>query len=408
MVSHLVCQVCGTIISKQYINSERWKAVGQELRIGDTGLLVDPSTGWTSSDTHVIHATCWSVVKKVFESYGIVDDQIDRGLLSLFRRTLDDLDPFLIAVPWKEKPPSTNDLCSYLDNLETAGSSATSDIYQEPPNTFLKSSQREPRSGMLKSLADLLKTIPPEVIQLIYSYLSSYHDFQTLQAIVLHVADTRSWLHLGKKYRSCNARFMNGTPQEISCRIQQALRARYDPCLHFPQTINYEIIWDNVELVLSRMGQPLLGNDASYPLPTRVIEPFDHWMKPSNTNIVTRSRMIIVTACIVWTVNFDRVGEKDYICGFCFDDVAFGYKGSSSKTMTLESLSGLRLYCDEKGYVDSQAQDCGNWLDCLKRRRSQNLMVGQVFLAPKRDTPVHIIATFDVSTAQYNVCTRAR
>ncbi|KAI9824849.1 MAG: hypothetical protein M1819_000801 [Sarea resinae] len=385
-----LCYLCRSHIDSKAGNyrETKWKAFNQELFLQQT----DGSAQWhlpppdqmimSVGGSRVVHSACWVVVTKVFDPF-----DLDATWLARFTETLADLHPFLTPIAFEAAPDR---LESSLDKVEE------------------EASRDEPRKGL--GVFEKFH-VPRDVIQLIYACLDRYDDVCNLRQVALEEPSTGVWLSLGLKFRRCDPRFAEGTPREIASRIQSALKNLRDRPSLFPHASNYCTVWNNAIILRSKMEDPLAGQRTSEELSNR----YFIYANP-RLNILQMNALKIdakLAPASTLQLRFSHVGARRYICGLGINGNFSGYRGDSSLSIGLASLSGIRTVADEEGFGAIQVKDGLSWrdvwygtvpedqkiegIDLLLDRRlklESHLAFSELEWPP--DTPGDLVLAFDV------------
>ncbi|EGC44031.1 hypothetical protein HCEG_03246 [Histoplasma capsulatum var. duboisii H88] len=326
------CLLCGrTIDSTCSAGVEAWRASFQPLQFEEDVMsgyrLVKPSKTYIPAGTKdVTHSLCWLVVTKALGTRAVNFEWLQR-----FCQLLGDMGPFFTPIPFPESPEIPN-------NAEGIG------------NEPVSKTSTDGNGGVFDRFA-----LPHEIVQVIYRHLNSYQDVVNLKKAARIGPDARKWFVLGRKYLAYGSPFLTGSNEEVSSKIKGILWNLHNRPSCFPNVVNYSTVWENVEMVFSKMEQRLFGLDTEINLTER------HVVRSTLRSGQLRKKAIRFNAVSRISVNFSDILDRRYVCGFQFDDNISGYEGDLSITIPLKRFSGLRLVSDGEGFTALQIKNISAW-----------------------------------------------
>ncbi|KAM5437056.1 hypothetical protein MferCBS31731_005711 [Microsporum ferrugineum] len=305
---------------------DEWRTVFQLLQLENSakgaGPLVGPSTTFIPRDVkYMTHSLCWSVVAKALGAESVRVEWLDN-----FGRLLHDMAPFLTPIPFAHSPEIPNE-------VENIGP----ELVEKSP--FRSTSSRFP--------------LPYEIIQMIYRHLC-YQDVCHLKEVAGVKPDTRVWLNLGRRYLAYGSLFFRGSREEVSSKIERILWNLHYRATSIPHICNYSSVWDNVKIVLSKIGQPCFGIEENPSI--RYIFIFSSRLSPSRWKGLI-DHIIDFYPMPKMSFNFSHTPGRSYLCGFQMELNSIGYKGESAVTISLKELCGLRLVSDAEGFIALQVKN---------------------------------------------------
>lgn len=298
MVAPPLCNLCGKTIDFNRNLVPLWKTICQSLRIQPgIGHLESPRVYGGNADLPAIHSSCWKVVEKV-----VGNSQIGDEWLKSFENLLHDFGPFLPRTCYDAAPDILeNDLEYDLDDgLE----------------------QNDVNSGDCPLYLD---SLPPEIIQIIYSFLPFYTDIISLRHVIHYPPNPKTWLHIGRRFIPFNDRFPVDNTADTVLRIECALKNTYTYPSRFPHAANYERVWENIELILHKMKTSLYSKNSTLAMPARKISPFDPHARASRTPAIRMLKEVNIRCWKIVDVHFSCVQNQRHVCGFAFDGTLIGY-----------------------------------------------------------------------------------
>lgn len=284
------------------------------------------------SDEITIHDYCWWITQRVFKK-----EHIDQMWVDEFTEHVLLLAEFLRPVPFRDEPHT-------LDN----------DIF-----AILKS---KPAAVRHRTLANI--PLPPETLQLIYSFLTNEYDIINLRLVLPIGPSWQQWKDLGRKYM-----LKDDLDPEINITIllqnlEQMPESRY------PRTANYRTVWDNIELIREIMENPI----KTQKLPDNV-EISRRATCGKATNFI---RMSIELPQILYLAFVsDKISGTPRLCGMMINGLMIGSQDGTWNSAQATCLRELRVVIANDCIAGMHLKDRIGWQDPwegqLPDARSQSL-----------------------------------
>lgn len=271
------------------------------------------------------HKACWTVVKDVFSPD---QDYTDPTWLKSFDNALRHLNPwFQLGNPVHS--PELSDAYKFDDPIGTnAGGTGCFDKFR----------------------------LPTEIIQAIYGCFDDWKDVASLTEASLTPPSTKQLQSLCKKYLVPKSPFHCDTDDNTLERINWLLWKLRSKPESFPRTLNYATIWDNADLIREKLKQHVFGTDL--PLNLRQTR---HRVAATKRTSEVYAKTLTIGSVAKITFHFSHIKDKQYLCGFGFDENLLGYTADSSVTVPVARLRGLLLASDSYGVTSVKVKDGRFW-----------------------------------------------
>ncbi|EFR03124.1 hypothetical protein MGYG_06119 [Nannizzia gypsea CBS 118893] len=318
MRSHPCCFLCGKPF--QYLTKygvRTWKAHCQHLALEEDSRHVNSLRRLWYGAENVTHSLCWDAVTKA-----VGTEVTDHEWLERFRQLLLQIGPFLTPISFPDEPLVPDSI-----------------LYTVP-----KPAERIQTSNTV---------LPYEIIQLIYRYFDSYLDITHFTWVVGIEPGRDIWLNLGRKYLAYGSPFFEGSVDEVAVKLRRLIHNLQSHPDDLPNIQNYTVIWDNIEILLSKAKQRLLGAEDCSTSEYQV-----HYV---STPRILFEKEIRLSDTLMVSLRFNHVLDRSYLCGLQFNDEFFGYEGEFAINIDLKQLCGLQLASDKEGIVALKVKDGLIW-----------------------------------------------
>lgn len=192
----------------------------------------------------------------------------------------------------------------------------------------------------------------PDIIQIVYTFLDHEDDVVSLATVTGCDPPLRRWREFGRKYRldrSENSAERPDYRSNVENIVRRLWRNRPD---RFPKTTNYRTVWDNVQLVVQAMENPLVL--AEVPMDATV----PHGRVLNSVPSGTSTRFAVSAKELSrLTFIFDIRG----LTGVILNGVLVGRRGPYWSSVSVNNIKGLHIATFDGHFVGIQVRDGSTW-----------------------------------------------